>query len=53
MKVVCCVCKKVIGEKPGDDKLVSHGYCDACAAVVKEELKQLRREMANVTRNAH
>ena len=30
MAVVCCVCKKKLGFKPGPSEKISHSYCDAC-----------------------
>ena len=29
MKIVCCICKKVL--RAGPDDKVSHGHCDPCS----------------------
>lgn len=41
MKVICCYCKKDLGDKaPFEDKSVSHGACKSCAE------KDLKRQLA-------
>jgi len=41
MRVICCYCKKDLGDKaPFDDNRVSHGACEACA------MKDLARQLA-------
>lgn len=31
MKVICCYCKKDLGDKaPFEDKSISHGACEEC-----------------------
>lgn len=38
--IVCCVCKKYLGEKDGKGiSGVSHGYCDEC---LKKEMAKLK-----------
>ena len=33
MKVICCYCKKDLGDKaPFDDKRITYGACDDCLA---------------------
>ena len=45
MIIVCCQCKKVLGEKPPlEDKSITHTYCPACLAKVMEELKKLSKD---------
>lgn len=37
---VCCVCKKILGEKePLDDKSVTHTYCEECAKKAWEDIE--------------
>jgi hypothetical protein len=42
MKIVCCVCKKLIQIKdtgnPKENELVSHSYCDDCYKKETEEM---------------
>ena len=41
MKVICCYCKKDLGDKaPFDDMRISHGACKTCA------MKDLARQFA-------
>lgn len=41
MKVICCYCKKDLGDKaPFEDTRISHGACKACA------MKDLARQLA-------
>ncbi len=40
MIIVCCVCKKVQGEKePFEDKTKTHGLCKACYKIKMKELE--------------
>ena len=43
MKLICCVCKKVmnpcIHNTKKDDGLISHGYCVECAEIAKSKIK--------------
>ncbi len=43
--VICSVCKKVIGTKPGgvEPDSISHSYCDDCAAKTKEETENIMK----------
>ncbi len=36
MKQICCECKKIYGEKPGEG--YTHGYCPECEDTVRENL---------------
>ena len=48
MKIVCCICAALIGEKPGDQALVSHGYCKSCFENAMDELrKEYKDEQEN------
>lgn len=38
MKVVCCDCKRDMGEKFGPPELTTHGLCAACLAKAENEL---------------
>jgi len=41
MVIVCCVCKKKLGEKePFEDKRVTHSYCAECHAKELEAIKK-------------
>lgn len=42
MKQICCECKKVYGEKPGEGD--THGYCPECEDKVRENLGLAPRE---------
>ena len=34
MRVVCCECKREMGEKMGPDGVVTHGICAECMKIV-------------------
>ena len=38
MKIICCVCKKVIEDNGKDDELESHGYCQECYDIAMQEV---------------
>lgn len=44
MIVKCCDCGIIIGEKPGQDDLISHTWCDKCVIKVKKQLWILKHE---------
>ena len=35
MKIICCGCKKDMGEKEGPKNSVSHSYCDICKEIAQ------------------
>ena len=39
MKIVCSGCGKDLGEKEGDEGLVSHGLCEECGEVMIADIK--------------
>ena len=48
MKVVCCACKKDLGEKPPlENKSISHGYCASCFQAAIAKLDELKRKEDN------
>ena len=49
MKVVCCVCKKDLGEKEGPKDMISHGFCDPCLKVYKAKMMADMEEMDKST----
>jgi len=38
MKRICCKCGKYLGEKPGPKDVVTHGFCDPCLKIYREEM---------------
>jgi hypothetical protein len=40
MKRICAWCGKYLGEKPGLDRVVTHGICDECAKEMNANLNQ-------------
>ncbi|MFH1931039.1 MAG: hypothetical protein ABIN18_05560 [Pseudomonadota bacterium] len=47
MKVICCYCKKDLGDKaPFEDNRVSHGACDECANQQMAIIADLKTRMA-------
>jgi len=48
VKVVCCVCKKVI--KDGDDHPVSHGICWECAEDYDRALDKMSEKTSDTER---
>lgn len=39
MIIICCVCKRVVGEKePLEDKQETHGYCEPCFESEKKKI---------------
>jgi hypothetical protein len=51
MKIVCCVCKKLIQIKdtgnPKEDDLTSHSYCQECYKRETEEMLKTMNEAQN------
>ena len=45
MKVMCCVCGEITGEKPGPDHLISHSYCGPC---LDDEYRKLAKESPSI-----
>jgi hypothetical protein len=48
MKIICCVCKKLIEIKntgnPKEDELISHSYCQKCYEKEHAEILKFRKE---------
>lgn len=43
MIIICCECKKKIGEKPPyESDLETHTWCDKCKLKVEEEIRNYR-----------
>ena len=55
MKIVCCVCKKLIEIKktgnPNEDALISHSYCLECYEKETDEYLQEMRKDAEIDKN--
>lgn len=51
MKVVCCVCQKLIGIKdtgnPKEDELISHSYCQDCFEKEREKFKKEKESLVD------
>ena len=43
MIIICCVCKKKIGEKPPlESTIETHSYCEECKSKVEKEIEEYK-----------
>ena len=46
MIIICCVCKKKIGEKPPlESDLITHTWCEKCGAEEMEKIRNYKKSI--------